>query len=350
MGRVYKCFLGILFILGICIPVISQNTQIDSLNQLLETLPEDTTKANILVQLTFEYRNIDAKKSIEIAQEALELSKQLGFKAGIAKATRNIGLGYYKAGSYDTALIILDKAMITAKDINSLRIQADILNTKGVIYFLTGKMARAQDAFLQNQKMYEQLGRESDLAGSYANLASIQKDQGDYPNAFKNFHKALQIVERINYLDGQAVVLFNMADMYNDRKEYAKAREFYQRTARLDSLTGNVTGMASSLSNIAGIYEETGEYDLAIRNYHQAIKLDQKAGAECDVNLPMSHLGSLYLDLKQYDSALHYINTSLQISKQCNNQSVIIENNFLLSKYYLKFRYSSALLMLLNLR
>ena len=65
---------------------------IDSLEQVLKTVPEDTSKVKLLNNIANELRNEkEYEKSILYGNQALSLAGKLGYKKGSADAYRNIG-------------------------------------------------------------------------------------------------------------------------------------------------------------------------------------------------------------------------------------------------------------------
>src|SRR5690349_17190026 len=68
-----------------------------SITELESKLPslKDTARAKALNQLALEYSRTDSAKSLQYADDALELSKELEFEEGVARALRNQALARY---------------------------------------------------------------------------------------------------------------------------------------------------------------------------------------------------------------------------------------------------------------
>ena len=71
----------IAFVLGVFCFLASyaQNPVIDSLESVVETQIEDSSKVNTLINLAFEWRFIDANKTISFSIEAMLLARKLDF-------------------------------------------------------------------------------------------------------------------------------------------------------------------------------------------------------------------------------------------------------------------------------
>src|SRR6266446_3960086 len=82
----------------------SQDHQIDSLVNLVQSSPDDTGKVNTLNLISKKYFNSDPDKTITYGQQAADLATKLNFKPGLSLANKNIGIGYFNKGDYINAL------------------------------------------------------------------------------------------------------------------------------------------------------------------------------------------------------------------------------------------------------
>jgi len=74
----------------------SQSPALDSLYNVLKNITrDDTTKVNILNDLSYDYRWIDFSYSQRFAEHALKIAKQLGYHKGIATANYRIAHCYW---------------------------------------------------------------------------------------------------------------------------------------------------------------------------------------------------------------------------------------------------------------
>jgi len=317
-----KSFL-IFFFTVVFVSASAQST-IDSLSQELEKDISDSLRAEILINLGFEYRNVNAEKSLEICQEAYALAQKTG--VGLIRSIRNIGLAYYKIGNYDTAITISKRAIALAKENNHPREEADAYNTLGNIYYFKGDYLRSVDAFAKTLPIYDSLNRAIDKAGNLANMGVILENQGKYADALSNYQKALKTFDEKGHSNGQAMVLFNMAKIYGDQDLHEKALEYYNKAAEIDRKTGDLVGYAVTLSNIAGTQSTMGDTLAAIKKYKQAIEIYKEAEARCRLSGTLSSLGKMYHILNNSDSAQYYINEAIKIGAECDDKASLIQS------------------------
>jgi hypothetical protein len=76
------------------------------MERLLTTSRNDTIKANLLGLLSFNYAFNQPDKSIAYGLRGLELSRQLGYKKGIADCNQSMGWGLWGVGNYSQARVL----------------------------------------------------------------------------------------------------------------------------------------------------------------------------------------------------------------------------------------------------
>src|ERR1700679_3942014 len=68
---------------------------VDSLLVLISRARDDTSKIDLLNNLSFTYYNIDTKKGIDVGNRALKISQKISWKKGIAHAYNSLGANYW---------------------------------------------------------------------------------------------------------------------------------------------------------------------------------------------------------------------------------------------------------------
>src|SRR5437867_831335 len=106
-----KLFLTAAFLFTLPI-VFAEQSPVDSLKNIINKAPEDSTKVNALNVLAKKYFSTDPAKAIQVAEEAKALSEKINFKKGLALAFKNIGIGNYQQAKYVEAINYWDKAMV----------------------------------------------------------------------------------------------------------------------------------------------------------------------------------------------------------------------------------------------
>ena len=130
---------------------MAQSTTTDSLQALLKN-SKDTTRVNLLNQLSSAYWYTDPARTIVYASEAIELGKKLDFKKGITTAYNNTGVGYYQQNKYKQALEWYNKALAMHRESGNFRGEGFVLSNIGLIYWKQGDTAYRRGSLPANLK------------------------------------------------------------------------------------------------------------------------------------------------------------------------------------------------------
>jgi tetratricopeptide (TPR) repeat protein len=173
----------------------AQNKRLDSLHALLPST-KDTTKVNVLNQISSSYWYSDINKTFEYARQAAELGEKIDFRRGVATAYNNTGVGYYQQNNYDSAIVWYRKSMEAHKLAGNFRGEAYALNNIGLIYWKQGQLPKAVEYYMQALKIWEVNKLESESSSIYDNLGNIYNEQEEYDRAITYYGKALEIQDK----------------------------------------------------------------------------------------------------------------------------------------------------------
>lgn len=223
------------------------------------------------------------------------------------KTQNTIGDVLFRTDRFDTALIVLQKAIDFASD---------------------------------------QIGHENlSTAVSYLLFGNIHFRKGDYSNALKYYFKSLEI--RKKFSDDHSIetakLLNNIGIVYKNLDEFDKAMEYYLKSLDLrKSLLGeNHPDIASSYNNIAIICVYKGLYDKALDHHFKCLNIRKQHLGELhlDVAASYSNIGMVYTYKSEYDKALQYFFKCLEIEKKLlgeNNLGILTTyNNIGVVSHYL---------------
>jgi tetratricopeptide (TPR) repeat protein len=183
------------FLIFLCSFSSAQSNKIDSLQNELDKSSADTSKANTLNSLAWEYRKVDAKKSLAFIKQALEHSQKINFEKGIGNSYSKYGDIYYFLGEYDTALDYYSKALTVREKINEQVGVAKCLQNIGDVYINIHDYKKGLDSYLKSLEIYQKLGEKKSFPLN--NIALSYSYLGNYENAIKYYIKALETFEEL---------------------------------------------------------------------------------------------------------------------------------------------------------
>ncbi|MDP1800968.1 MAG: PAS domain-containing protein, partial [Bacteroidota bacterium] len=285
-----KYFIYFLLFLFSGLDIYAQQAKIDSLNTILRTNAHDTAKVLTLHQLYL------ATDSIDFSLKALELSKKINYKRGIAISLLSIGRHYYFEGQQDLALDYLIKAIKAGEEIN-------------------------------NKKM---------LISAYRLIGFVYRGNDPY-TAEDYYKKSLQICREINDEISASYALSAIGNIYegsSEKKE--RALKYYLESLKIRERKGSYDEIASSLNETSRIYDLMGLYNKAILLRIRGLEVAEKSGSTENI-VSLSHvIGNDYaFRLNDYKRGLEYQLKAYEIGKTLkNNFDIMYSVNISIANVY----------------
>jgi signal transduction histidine kinase len=281
----------------------AQNSNTDSMVNVLKVSKPDTNKVNLLRNIGVSLAHKDPQKAIEYWKEGVILSLQLGYDMGLARSYINIGTGYTFLGKFDMAALYTDSAILYCHKIND-----------------------------QNR-----------LALSYLNRGDIFRNLGDYKNALRYCDTALIYAEQTANTDRIARIYDIVADIYAAQLQYQPAIANLQKALELYIADENDIMEGQVYSDFADIYKSMGRMDSAISHYKRAIRIGEKAEDFKNLSTYHAELGDLYISTGDHKEAERQILRSLKYARdQENNLQLSTAHARLASLYLSQGRYDDA--------
>ncbi len=311
---------------------------IDSLTALLDH-QKDEEKIKTYNILAKEHLSVSPEKSIEYAEDALELSEKTGDKEGEANALYNIAEAYYYNYDDQQALEYYNKALHVQKELGDNAKTSDILRSIGMIYMFLNDQEQAKTHFFdalnyakeakdkekqaavmislgrfydrmdsnkialnyyrKAQGIYSKINDEEGLANAYNMIASLFLAGSKYDSAAYLFEKSLEIRRQHESKEKVGVTLIRLGNVYIKWAKYEKALTIYQEALDIFNKIEYAMGIASCLNNIGLIYESLERTQLAIEYHKRALEQNRRIGRPKDIANSLNNLGNNYVQLAQ---------------------------------------------------
>jgi serine phosphatase RsbU (regulator of sigma subunit)/Tfp pilus assembly protein PilF len=314
----YSKVLPFLFILSSAVLVCGQNTQVDSLENILKTTTRDTTRIKTLnVMADLVYRT-DPNEAIKYGSDAKSLAEQINFREGLAGAYKNIGLGHYMQGNYKEAIQNWEAALGIYEALEDDQMVANIIGNIGSIYYTTGVNDLAIEYYLRALKIAEKLGDSKRIGTLLLNIGSVYSEQPATIDTALNYYlRAVKIGESIGYEDLLGLGSINLGQLYLKKGAYDSALVHFERS--LDIVKGNID-IAASLNDIGKIYAEKGDFETAIKYHNRALDLAQKEQAQLETARILLGLASTYMKQGKPELAIQYYDKARAIAEEIGLQ------------------------------
>ena len=271
----------------------AQNSQTDSLKQVLNTRVTDSVRFDALYRLSFAYR----------------LSKP------------------------DTALIFAKKGFELAKKNRNASDEAKSIRVMATIFYYLGNYSQSLEYWLQYLKINESINNQMGIASAYSNIANIYNIENNEKLAIDYVMKAKSIYEAQNQ-PARLVNPYTTLGISYFTLNMLDSALIYMNKAREIAITYNSINKGVISNNLGEIYAKMGLDDTAMNYYRESLQ----AGLSHNIVelVCQSYLGlaKLLKNEGQSDSAVYYSRLAMNAAKDGGFTNQILEASTLLSSYF----------------
>lgn len=332
----------------------------------LETAPP-TEKLDILLKLSFYYHDRTPHKTIEYATQALHLSRRLKDETSEGLALLHIGLGldnsdqykksldyynrarrilerigdrkqladlwrhmgnlYWKTSEFEKALEYYDRCLEYLGDTIEKKEYAKILNNKSLVYYDWGKLDNAVSHLLEALKIIEMPGNEDKrLEGVFnANLGRAYFRVGDFENALRHLHRALDIVTERRAVQTISYVCIMIALIYKEQGNFDAAFDYCNRSMRVLD-TGNEdykSQNGETLLLLAELHIAQRKFQEAMDCLQRALENYREIDARSYIAISLQRMGFVRKEMGQFPEALKDLKQAAEIAIQINMPDIL---------------------------
>jgi two-component system NtrC family sensor kinase len=244
---------------------LAQPRQIDSLKHQLAQTRQDTSRVLLMAELSKAYHNYSTDSSLNLAQQTIQLARQMGYTRGEGQALLAAGMALRDAGELPQALDYSFKALMIARTEQDRYMEAAVLNLMGLIH------------------------------------GSLGEDR----KAVRFFQQALTINEALSIQERLVLNLGNMTYAYIRLNLLDSARYVSQQALRLGEQSPN-SGTGGGYRNAGWLESLTGHTQEALGLYRKALQITYQNGDFRNQAMAQYSLATLFKSIHQPDSSLYY--------------------------------------------
>lgn len=294
----------------------AQNTVIDSLQNLLKTVKNDTLKIKILNDLTAQHWRINPSISIRHGETAIKIAKHVD-KKYMATPYMLTGYAYHLKGEDEQALNYSLKALKLSEETDNKLIYSSASYNMGAIYEKQREFSKAIGSYIHALQGYKDLHHKKGIARTWESLGRIYSERGEKKKALDAYYKALEINKELNYQSDLASNYINIANL-TFSKNLQKTFDFYNKALEIYLKQSDKRGIANAYINIAAYYQHTGFPDKAVLNLRKVVEMEQSISA-AERLTAYSAIVDGYKGIGDYNKALNYQEQYTQLKDSLYN-------------------------------
>jgi len=300
------------------------------------------TRIRLYNLLAREYSFVNQVKSINNAEKALVLSKEINDSAGIASAYRILGSIYSQNDNHFQSLEFFLQALDIFKSRNDSLGIANVYVSLGHYYKRLKRIEEQIDYHEKSLIIFRSLGNKSRIGVATHNLAESYLLGGEFEKSRELVKESIQINSDINKLSvlSSCYNILGKLEYKIGNKDSAILN--FKKVLEISKKLGDKSqklATVDALINLSDIYYELNENQLMLDYLKQAIEYSNLTLLDDELSVIYLKLIKYYANSEQFDSLQFYLSEFQSINTkrkdlQLNNQFELIKS--VEDSYYLQ--------------
>ena len=328
--------------------VLSVRQLEDSLAEALITWGEDSANIEpIYTQLgrtyaervwTGETENLN--REIELAEtylnKAIALQKRFKREYDLTFSLSNLGYMYSRLGDWNKAESLYKQSLQLSTELGDRAGMAELWGVLGDIERNRGNWDAAESLYTQSLQLRTELGDRAGMASIWGQWGDIECNRGNWDAAESLYKLKLETCTELGDKQGMSQVVGTLGDIERNRGNWDVAESLYTQSLQLSTELGDRAGMATSWGSLGDIERNRGNWDAAESLYRQCLAVEKELGDRAGMASSIGSLGEVALSRENLDLAETLLNDALQRCTDLGNLKVMGECNFRLAQVWQK--------------
>jgi tetratricopeptide (TPR) repeat protein len=242
-------------------------------------------------------RAIDAKKT---ATDLHKLAVSEADEARIDLAEADIAASL---SDFRQEQALAERAATKAKAIGANRFVAEALQVEAHSWERMSQPQKAIDLFRQAREMFLASGDKRGAAMSLLGVGDVLYDQGDFPQARKEFEEALPVFEEIGSQSSIRTTMERLGNVLYSQGEPREAQTYYEKALRFDKEINDPAGLASDYGNIANSLDGRASVQLVLQMQQKALAAFNQVGHRRGAATTEANIGNLFVQMGDLEKA-----------------------------------------------
>ncbi|WP_395057249.1 ATP-binding protein [Flavobacterium sp.] len=299
------------------------------------------SEKNKVIQLledSYSGRINNLPKSIETAEIALQISRNIGDKSLIGKSLNQLSLYFMIISDFDQSNKKSEEAIVYFTQLNDDIGIADAKYNIGSVYYKTNNYHAGLVYLIDALKLYKKNNDLYNQSKVEKAIGTIYEYIGDSYNAFKSYKSSIKVAKKIGEYNLESNVYNNLSGLLLKREKTKIAMNMIEYSIMLKRKTNDIRGYAFAIYGRGKIYLKNDDLENAESDFLEAVVTHRKMGENMGAAMCLNKLGVLYLKLDLYDKAQEKAQEGLELTIRHNMSMIKIKNYHLL---YLIFKKSN---------
>ncbi|MGB6867578.1 MAG: tetratricopeptide repeat protein, partial [Candidatus Aminicenantaceae bacterium] len=269
----------------------------------------------------------DMGEATQMYEKAIDIAREIGYKAGVAK-----GLGEL---AFARGFVGDDDASIEALHSESLELWREVDDKRGIATALgplahraasTYDFTQANTLFEESLALFREVQDNREIAGALWNLAQIAVVVGFYDKATEMYGESLKIYKDLKDLHGVATQLRGLGRVERFQGNTKQARNLYEEALASFRSMGDKGCGSIALAGLGKVALDQDDIKGATSLAQECLGMSRGVGFKAVEAQALSLLGQCGFAQGNHESARKYFVESIQLEEELDHREGIAEN------------------------
>lgn len=276
----------------------------------------------------------DLNLSTQLAKQALTLSRQINDPILIGKSLNLLSLFYMIQGEYKRSIAMAEEAIQYFEELNDEKGIADARYSIAGNYYKTDNYHLGLIYLINCLTTYRKFNDYHNQARTQKSLGTIYEYFGDQKNAIKSYEGAIESARMANDTNLESNAYNPLSGIYLKQGKIKEALDLIERSIAMKNKTGDIRGLAFALYGRGKVYLKMGQYDLAEEDLKESLNIHQQVGEKLGMGMAYHRMADLYVRMNRLQEARKILEDTLVFSDQYNIVIIKFKCDHLLYQIY----------------
>jgi len=233
----------------------------------------------------------------------------------LAQATAAESLGDFKQ-SLDAS----DRAIRNGETLSERLLVARAWTKKSWALRRLGQPGEAGAGLLEAKRIFSQAGDMQGVGSTLRLLGGLYSEQGEYPQAERNFQEAITVFRRIGDRRSLAMSINGLATVRYERGDLAGAKALYEQYLSIEQEVGSKINTAGALGNIANVEDARGNLADALRLNEESLQIFAEVGDQRAMGTALGNMAILLYEQGNLEASKKKFEEALEVKRKIGYQ------------------------------
>ncbi|MBP7808271.1 MAG: hypothetical protein KA163_03165 [Bacteroidia bacterium] len=288
---------------------------IDSLEKQLPSL-SGVAKVKALDDLGYYNSTSNIDLAIKYGNRSCELARTLNDSLLIASCMNDLSLSYYFKGSFDSCILLAEKAYGIRLAKKQWRDAGASMSKVALGYYEKGKYDISLEKNLKALELFEKAGSSVEAFKLQNNIGSIYERNNQLEEAKKMYNSSAEGALSVKDYDGYVSAKCNYAIILSKTNEVKQAIAIYDELLPLSKKYCREEFISQIYQSLGVCERRLGNTQKGLEYYLMAKDIYDRIGTVSGMSIINTNIGLVYIDLKKYKEAEEYLKLGLKQSQE----------------------------------